>query len=265
MSVSLRRGLLLALGLGVVLAAAPAPAAAPEPAALANRAMRQAMLVERCARLYLQAGQQVLPARARRALPSLVREFDSGLRDLSASAPTSEIRENYLLLRRLWEGFAPIVARPPTSDGAKKVAERAEEIAWIALKGARLYQAQHGLARTELAMAAGEMRWRSQQIAKLHFLRPWGIGREAIGRDLPGADSAYRAAAARIREAAGSSEEIASELKMAEDQYLFLGQAAARLTAQGQAARELEFIAKTADSLAEITDRLARLVEGLRR
>ena len=222
------------------------------------------MLAERIAKLYLQSGQNVLPARSRRSLPGTIREFDSGLRDLSAAAPTTEIRENYLLLRRLWDEYAAIAGKPPAVDGAKKLSERSEELAWVAAKGARLYQGHWRDARIELVMAAGEMRWRSQQIAKLHLLRGWGIRSEAIAADVAIADAAYRKAAQLLRAAPETTPEIAAELQIAENQYPFLGQAAERLASRKSAAQELEFIAKTSDNLLEVLDRVARLYEGPR-
>jgi hypothetical protein len=258
------RGALLALGLACATSAWPQSKVA-DGGALANKAMRQAMLVERIARLYAQVGLNVLAPRSRRTLPAAMREFSAGLAELSAAASTPELRENYLMVRRLWESYAPIVSQSPSLDGAKKVAERTEEIAWIAAKGARLFQSQAGLARTELAMAAGEMRWRSQQIAKLHLLRHWGVRTEGIVAELTAADAAYAAAVGRLKDAEALLPELAEDLRAAENQYLFLGQAAGRLATRTNVARELEYIAKTGDNLLEATDRVARLCEPLRK
>ena len=259
------RGVFFAFALALASAVSAQSKPPAEPAVLVNHAMRQAMLAERIARLYAQVGQGVLATRSKRALPVTVREFSTGLTELSGAAPNAEIRENYLLLRKLWEGFAPLAAQAPTLEGAKKIAERTEEIAWVAAKGARLLQAQLGLARTEHAMAAGEMRWRAQQIAKLHLLRHWGVRTDGIVAELSAANAAYTVAVGRLKDAERIVPELTDELRLAEDQYLFLGQAAGRLAARTNVARELEYIAKTGDNLLEITDRMAKLCETIRK
>ena len=258
------RGALLAFGLACASAAWP-QAKTLDPGALTNKAMRQAMLVERIARLYAQVGQSVLGPRSRRTLPDAMREFSTGLTELSAAASTPELRENYVMLRKLWESYTPIASQPPSLEGTKKIAERTEEIAWIAAKGARLFQSQVGLARTELAMAAGEMRWQSQRIAKLHLLRHTGVRTEGVVIELATADAAYAAAAGQLKDAEALLPELAEDLRAAESQYLFLGQAAGRLATRANVARELEYIAKTGDNLLEVTDRVARLCEPLRK
>ena len=251
-----------ALAAGVALAPGAARAR-PDPAVLTNRAMRQPMLAERITKLYTQVGQNILGARTARQLPAAVQEFQAGLKELLANAPNAEIRENYQLLDQLWGEYKSIASKTPTLENARKLAEQNEEVVWISTKGAQLIQEQSRTVRGDLIRTAGDIRVLSQRIAKLYLFRSWGIRSDVIANDLKDADAAYRVAMARLAAAPQNTPEIRAELQLADNQYLFLGQAIARLNAGRNAAQELEFVAKTCDNILEVMERVARLYEAL--
>ena len=256
---------LLAFAAALILAAAPSLGAetrAKVTPALVNAATRLAMLGERMAKLHAQLGREVLVARSRRALGEAANEFDRGLREVSGAAPNAEIRENYLLLKHLWDEYRPAATHAPNAENARKLAERNEEVVWIANKGARLLH-EHGRSRAgELVLAAGSARSAAQRLAKLHFQRGWALPPAALGTEVKAAELELQRGFAELKAAPETGEELALELRVAENQFAFLGQAVERLESGKDRQRQLEHIAKTADNIAEAMDRVSRAYEA---
>ena len=135
-------------------------------AAVIDNAARLEMLAERIARLHAQAGREVLVARTRRALAESFADFERALRDATAAATAAEARDNYRLLRLLWDEFKGAAAQPSTPDGARRLADRVEEVAWIAGKGARLLRGQSPPSEAaERVLAAAAARTAAQRLA----------------------------------------------------------------------------------------------------
>ena len=241
--------------LAVVLAAGAA--AAQEPA------LRLEALAERIAKLQAQIGQGVLAERSKRALPEAVRGFDGALKNASARATTADARENYLLLRLLWQDLRPWTLKPATRDNAKRISDRVEEVAWVAAKGARMTVEPGRKGTALLAIDAAHVATLAQRVARLHLLRRWGLRDSTLGATLEGASSELRATLERLRAASANTPEIETELEVASGQLQFLLQAAQELEGGRGSTRQLEFIAKAGDHILETMERAARLYEGL--
>ena len=248
---------LAAAGLAALLLAAPAGAFAQEPG------LRLEALAERIAKLQAQVGQGVLAERSRRALPEAVRDFEASLRTASARAATPEARESYLLLKLLWQDFRPWATKPATRDNAKRLADRVEEVAWVAAKGARLTVEPGRKGTALLALDAAHAATLAQRVARLHLLRRWGLRDEASARTAVDAGAELQAALEKLRRSAHNTPEVDTELQVAEGQWQFLAQAAHELEAGRGGAKEMEFIAKASDHILESMERAARLYEGL--
>jgi len=155
-------------------------------------AMRLEALTERIAKLHAQVGQGVLAERSKRALPEAVREFDGALREVKARPAGPEVQDNYLLLGLLWTEYRAWALKPATRDNAKKLAERAEEVAWVAGKGARLV---HGTGRKGtglLALEAAHAATLSQRLARLYLMRRWEVKAESSERAAPAVETALK-------------------------------------------------------------------------
>lgn len=224
-------------------------------AAARERAWRLATLAERLGKLHAQAGQGVLPERARRALTEGMRDFDALLRDPRPGA--GEPRESDLLLALLWREYRPWLMRPATRDGARRLAERTEELAWVALKAARaLPEGADSVRRASQAAHAGVL---AQRVARLHLLRRWDLRDEPATRQLARTTSQLLAALEFLKAEAGNSSDVIAELEVAENQRVFLARAAEELALRPAAAAPLEVVAKTGDNLLESLQRVARL------
>ena len=256
---------LLAFAAALIVAAAPSLAAEPRAKgapALVNTATRLAMLGERMAKLHAQLGREVLVTRSRRALGEAANEFEAALREVSGAAPNAEIRENYLLLRRLWDEYRPAATHAPSAENARKLAERNEEVVWIADKGARLLNEQGRSRASELVLAAGSVRSAAQRLAKLHLQRGWALPPSARGAEVIAAELELERGLAALKAAPETGEELALELGAVENQLAFLKQAVERLQSGKDRPRQLEHVAKTSDNIAEAMDRVAREYEA---
>lgn len=226
-------------------------------------AMRLEGLAERIAKCQAQLGQGVLADRTRRALPEVVREFDTALRAVSARGGSPEVRDNYLLLGLLWQDYRAWALRPATRDNAKRLADRVEEVAWIAAKGARMVTEPGRRGTGRLALDAAHAATLSQRVARLHLLRRWGLRDASIERQLAASSTDLRATLEKLRAAAANTPEIDTELQVAEGQLGFLLQAAQELEGGRGSVRQMEFIAKAGDNIFESMERAVRLYEGL--
>ena len=229
-----------------------------------NKAARQPMLAERITKSFSMIGQKVLELRARRQLDDSLKEFDSALKELLATAPTAEIRENYELLDQLFSDYKGIEAKPVNLASAKELAEQNEELVWISQKGALMIQAYTKSARSDLIATAADLRTLSQRIAKLYLFRSWGIRSEVIAADLKKAETEYRADMDRLLKAPQNSDQIKSELALAETQWVFLKQGIDRLNANKTSPNELEYVAKSCDNILEVMERVTKLYEAMK-
>jgi hypothetical protein len=222
-------------------------------------AMRLPILAERIAKLHAQAGQGVLGAKSRRALADAIRDFDLTLRQVTAVASPGETRENYVLLGLLWPEYREWALRPGTRAEARKMRERAEEVVWVAAKGARMMQEhQRGSASAAMVRAA-QGALLSQRIPKLYLWRRWELRDEALARELREARQNLPRALEALATAPENTPDAVAELQLAQNQWRFMDDAMRSLDAGEAPARHLEFIAKTGDNILESMQRLARL------
>ena len=263
------RWILFAIALALFVNAASAqqkakPSTKFDDAAALNTAARLPMLAERVTKSFALIGQKVLESRSRRQLDDSIKEFDIALKVLQVAAPTPEIRENYQLLEQLFDEFKGIKAKPANLENAKALAEQNEELVWIATKGAQLIQQHAKSARSDLIGTAGEMRTLTQRIAKLYLFRSWGIRSDVIANDLKKAEADYRTAIDRLLKAPQNTDQIKSELALAETQWLFLKQAIERLNANKTSITELEHVSKACDNILEVMESVTKLYEGVK-
>src|SRR5258706_5586257 len=167
-------------------AAAPGEGAEPRDGVVhrATAAVRLTALAERIAKLQAQISQGVLAERSRRAMPEALHDFEAGLRAVAQSSPTTEIRDNYVLLALLWPEYRDWARKPATRENARKFRERVDEVVWVASKGARLIQEQSRATANPSAIRAATAAELSQRISKLYLWQRWDLRDEALRREL---------------------------------------------------------------------------------
>jgi hypothetical protein len=222
-------------------------------------ALRLAGIAERIAKLHVQAGREVLAERSRRSLAEAIRDFDATLRAAAAGPGNAESRDNYLLLGLLWREYRPWALRPPTRDSVRKVADRGEEVAWIAAKAPRLQPAAG-----PLALAAARACALSQRVPRLHFMRHWEPRNAELARELAAASGELAAILARLAAAGQNSVDIAAHLQIAQTQHGFLVSAGNEMHRPGAHPRHAQNVAKTGDHILEALEQALRLYDEAR-
>lgn len=233
------------------------------PAANAIDAMRLEVLTERIAKLHAQAGLGVMAPRARRDLTQAMHEFDHVLSGLLASARDPDVRENYALATLLWQGYRDLASRAPSRENARKLRPRAEEIAWVAAKGARLMEERSRGAIRGSAVRAMQAAVFAQRIAKARLWMRWDIRDPALEHELREANENLHRAVAALHEAQSESTQTAEALQGAQSQLGFMDDAQRELDQGSNPARALEFISKAADYIQDSMERVAS-AEGAR-
>lgn len=251
------RSALTALAALFILAWTASPHAAAERASNWH-ALRLAAIAERIAKLHVQAGRGVLAERSRRALPEALRDFEATLRAAAARPGNAQSRDNYLLLGLLWREYRPWAARAPTRDSVRKVADRADEMAWVAAKAPRLHAAG------PLALEASRACALSQRVPRLHFLRHWEPRNPELARELAAASEELAAILARLAVVGENNVDIAAQLRIARTQHGFLVSAGAEMHRPGANPRHAENVAKTGDHILESMLRALSLYDEAR-
>lgn len=232
------------------------PAAAEERAGTVH-ALRLPALAERIAKLHVQVAHGLLIERSRRSLAEALRDFDATLRAIAVRPGDAQARDNYLLLGLLWHEYRAWAARPATRDSARKVSDRADEVAWIAAKGPR---AQAG----PLALEASRACALAQRVPRLHLMRRWEPRNADLARELDVASGDLARILAALAAAEQNTPDIAAQIQVARTQHGFLESAAGEMHRPGASPRHAENIAKTGDHILESMGRAMRLYDEAR-
>lgn len=224
----------------------------------AGDGMRLAALVERTAKLHAQAAHGVMAERSRRGLADAVREFDLTLR-ASSRAAAPEMRESYVLLALLWEEYRGLALKPPAREAVRRMADRTDEIAWVASKAAAAAQPALG----PIAAKAARVCVLSQRVPRLLLMRRWDPRNEEVAREAASAFAELSGTLDDLLSASQNVPDLAAEVQVARTQLGFLGAASAEVQRAGAGPRVLENIAKTGDNILEAMRRVSRRYEEL--
>ncbi len=238
---------------------APTSAAPPTLAAAINKAGRQRMLSQRCAKCWLMIAGGVLPDKARRWLDASTTLFEAQMAELKRLQPNDDIRVDLAELARKWQAYAVALAVEPGRNGAKAVFELNEEVLASAHRTTKAYEAVAGDAVGSLINIAGRQRMLSQRMAKFYFFERLGVEPESSRRALEQAAVEFTEAMKVLAAAPQTSGSIASELALAEQQWFFF-EAAIREPAAEHAARN---IATTSERILEQLNLVVARYEAL--
>ena len=224
----------------------------------AGDGMRLAALAERIGKLHAQSAHGVMAERSRRGLADAVRDFDALLHANARGAPP-ETRDSYLLLGLLWEEYRVIALKPATREGVRKLADRTDEVAWVASRAAAAAQPALG----PIASKAARVCVLSQRVPRLLLMRRWDPRNAELAREAGASATELSGTLDDLSGAAQNFPDLAAQVQVARTQHGFLAAAAADIQRAAAGAKALENIAKTGDNILEAMQRVTRQYEEL--
>lgn len=261
-SLTRRRWCLATAGL---LVARAAPAQVRDLNDAINKAGRQRMLSQRCAKAWLAIGQKVRPDQADKVLSDSMALFDRQLVELRAFAPTPAIKSTYDQLDAAWGAYkTALVGAAPAKAGADAMLAAAAKVLALADQGTQQLEQASGKPVGRIVNIAGRQRMLSQRMAAMYLGASWGVQATAATRALDQARSEFTQALGVLKAAPEATPAIKAELDLAEQQYGFFDSALRSLKAGAADNRAQADVFTTSERILQVMDgvtgQFARLV-----
>ena len=187
-----------------------------------NKAGRQRMLSQRMAKAYLAVGQRVVARRGQEILGTSMALFDRQLAELTAFAPTDQIKVTYSQLAAVWGDYKAMLLDPtPTRERAPAVIEMDGQVLALANKGTLQLEQLSGKPLGRLVNIAGRQRMLSQRIAKFYLAQQWGASVPGAQPEMDKARAEFVTALDVLANAPEATEPIRQEIELARNQWVF--------------------------------------------
>jgi hypothetical protein len=189
-------------------------------------ASAQRGLIERIGKTYAWRGIEGDSAEARKQRDEAIAKFEKNLADLRARVLSpKENAEQIALQAQIWNDFKAVHLAPPTKEGATQLTDTAEELAWVAQKGAQMVGGEkyQGPAGEEVAAI-------SQRLARIYLFQAYGVKVAFLPKDLAEARADFAKAVKSARDKSAKDDAMLSKLTLLESQFAFFGHAIDQLT-----------------------------------
>ena len=257
------------LGRSAILFAAMAMPISPARAAIANlneainKAGRMRMLSQRMAKVYCQVGQNVLADKSRRILDASTKLYQEHLDELKAFAPSADIQATYAELEAIWRRYRKLLAGAPSLANARLIAQINEDALRLAHQGTIQLERASGSSVGRLINISGRQRMLSQRMAKFYTFKQWGVGAPDMDRQAQRAKRDFLEAMEVLAHAPENTDKIASELSLAQTQWIFFDQALQRQSIGDKDPTYAANVATTSERILEVMDRVTNLYAQL--
>lgn len=229
-------------------------------AAAVNKAGRQRMLSQRCAKAWLMILASVEVERGRKILDGSAALFERQMGELGTLQPNAEVAGAYGQLRTEWETCRALLVQPPTAAAAPAVFKANESVLAAAHKTTQAYEKAMGGSLGRVINLAGRQRMLSQRMAKFYLFQRVGVNAAESSAGLDQARKEFAAAQTELLAAPENTPAVRDELALAQQQWLFFQAALDEGVGSVQAASH---VATTSERILEELDLCVTLYEGL--
>lgn len=220
-----------------------------------NKAGRQRMLSQRCAKAWLALGQKVRPDLAEKVLTESMSLFDRQLAELRAFAPAPAIGNTYEQLAAAWSALHSALAGVlPARPAAEAMLAAASRVLALADQGTQQLEQVSGKPLGRIVNIAGRQRMLSQRMAALYLGASWGVQRGAAMQALDSSRSEFTQALALLKAAPEATPAIRAELELAEQQFSFFDSALRSLNAGAADARAQADVFTTSERILQVME-----------
>lgn len=251
--------ILAAAGLSAPVWGAPLPVGAFTLPMAVNKAGRQRMLSQRCAKAWLMVVAQVDPPRARQLLDGSVQLFERQLAELETLQP-GDVPAALAQLRAEWAGYRRVLDQTPGVESAPALFMANESVLAAAHRTTLAYEKAMGTSAGRLINLAGRQRMLSQRMAKFYFFQRLGVHVPEASAGLDKARAEFSQAHGDLMAAPDNSPALKRELALVAQQWFFFQEALKKPVDSSQAASH---VASTSERILEQLDLCVSLYEGL--
>jgi len=186
-----------------------------------NKAGRQRMLSQRCAKAWLMRALSVTPSVADGLQSASIELFEAQLRELATLQPTDELRGLLTKLNSEWREYKQALSRTPGKDAAPEIYERSDIVLATAHATTQAYEKLSGTQFGRLINVSGRQRMLSQRLAKFVYFMELGVKRQEATEQFDKARKEFVEALALLKAAPENTEKLKEELALVEQQWFF--------------------------------------------
>ncbi len=224
-----------------------------------NKAGRQRMLSQRCAKAWLMQALAVTPSVGAKLLQSSMSLFETQMLELSRFQPTADVQTTLVQLSADWQSYRAALLVPPSPESAVQIYARNEAVLSAAHAVTQAYERASGTTEGRLINVAGRQRMLSQRMAKFVYFARYGVETQASVDALAKAREEFIKALELLKAAPQNTAQITNELALADQQWFFFQNA----LGEGNSPKALQAIATTSERILEQLNLVVSLYEAL--